>query len=425
MKQFVQHPLRRAAWATFLAAAPLWAHAGDGPYIGIQGGANWESPQNLLQHGNVDDTLHFKTGWIGGVTTGYSYANGFRPELELDYRRNDLSRDAFGFAAGGHEDAETVFGNLWYDFKAPTGYFSVVHPYVGGGVGGVRFANRDATVGLAGFGNDYATVFGYQGGAGIGFDLTPNLTLSADYRYLESDHGHFDKGAIGGTVDARYRAQTAMVGLRLSFGEAPPEPAAAPPPPPPELPPPPPPPPPAPVCHPPAGFQVDANCHIIEQSLVVRAVDFEFNKALLTLPAQQTLDQVTAALAAQPELSVEIQGHTDSVGSAAYNLRLSQKRADAVKTYLVGKGVSAASLTAKGYGKDRPIASNDSEEGRAQNRRVQFEVSNHPAHLKVMSEGATAASTDAALQGQAPAPHPHHKKKVVAAPSPASGQPAQ
>ena len=162
--------------------------------------------------------------------------------------------------------------------------------------------------------------------------------------------------------------------------------------------------PPPPPCHAPAGFKVDANCHIIEQSVIVRAVDFEFNLSQLTVPAQQTLDEVASALQTQPELHVEIQGHTDSIGSVNYNLNLSQRRAEAVKAYLISKGVSASNLTAKGYGKSKPIASNDTAEGRAQNRRVEFEVTNVPAHVNVVNKDASAASTEAAQQGEQPKP---------------------
>jgi OOP family OmpA-OmpF porin len=191
------------------------------------------------------------------------------------------------------------------------------------------------------------------------------------------------------------------VGFQLMFGApTPPPPMAAAPPPPPEPAPAPLPPPAAPECHPPAGFQMDANCHIIEQKVIVRAVDFEFNSAQLTAPAQQTLDEIDHALLNQPELQIEIQGYTDSVGSDSYNLNLSQKRAESVKVYLVSKGVSASVLTAKGYGKADPIASNKSAEGRAQNRRVAFSVSNAPAHLKVVTEDATNASTEAAEQDE-------------------------
>jgi len=155
-------------------------------------------------------------------------------------------------------------------------------------------------------------------------------------------------------------------------------------------------------CHAPAGFQVDANCRIIEQTVVVRAIDFEFNSTQLTTPAQHTLDEVAAALLTQPELKVEIQGHTDSIGTDAYNLGLSQRRAAAVKAYLIGKGLNATALTAQGYGKAKPIASNATAEGRAQNRRVAFEVTNGFAHVIVLKEGASDASTEAAKHGESP-----------------------
>jgi OOP family OmpA-OmpF porin len=184
-------------------------------------------------------------------------------------------------------------------------------------------------------------------------------------------------------------------------------PAPAPPPPPPAevaaAPPPPPP------CKAPAGFKVDENCHIIDQSVIVRAVDFEFNLSELTAPARQTLDEVAGALLTQPELKVEIQGYTDSIGSVNYNLHLSQRRADAVKAYLIGKGVDASVLKSTGYGKVNPIATNDTAEGRAENRRVAFEIKNAPAHVKVVTEDASAASTEAAEQGQQPKHKNEHK----------------
>jgi OOP family OmpA-OmpF porin len=111
------------------------------------------------------------------------------------------------------------------------------------------------------------------------------------------------------------------------------------------------------------------------------------------------LDEIAAALASQLELNVDIKGYTDSTGSAAYNLKLSQRRAEAVKAYLVSKGITSANLTAKGYGKADPIASNNIAEGRALNRRVEFEVTNAPAGVKVITKEATPEDVDAAKQG--------------------------
>ncbi|MDB5988065.1 MAG: P44/Msp2 family outer membrane protein [Nevskia sp.] len=422
-----QNKLKRAALSAACAAfaLPLLAHAGDGPYIGVEGGANWQAPQNFDFGGGVNADAKFKhpfdAGYIGGLTFGYGTAFGLRPELELDYRRNDV-KSFGGGAISGYENAYSAMGNLWYDLKTPTGIFSVVHPYLGGGVGGARFAVR-GTPGN----NDFSTKFAYQGGAGLGFDVTPNLTLSADWRYLQTSRGNFDLG-VGSDARARYRSQSAMLGVRYSFGAEPTPPPPPPPPPPRPLPPPPPP-----VLDSdgdgvpdnldrcpgtPHGFKVDSTGCIIEQTVVLRAVNFEFNSDQLTLPSQQTLDEVAHALNGQPTLSVQIGGYTDSVGSASYNLKLSQKRAESVRRYLAGKGVASGNLVAKGFGKANPIASNDTDSGRAENRRVEFVVLNKPSTVKVIDKGSTDQSKAAAEGGTAPKAKPHHKRKA-AIPAPA------
>jgi OOP family OmpA-OmpF porin len=90
------------------------------------------------------------------------------------------------------------------------------------------------------------------------------------------------------------------------------------------------------------------------------------------------------------------------VGSASYNLALSKKRAESVRKFLVSKGVNGSNLVAQGFGKTRPIASNDTEEGRAENRRVEFVVLNRPpADVKVISKDPTSQSKAAARGGEA------------------------
>jgi OmpA-OmpF porin, OOP family len=123
-----------------------------------------------------------------------------------------------------------------------------------------------------------------------------------------------------------------------------------------------------------AGLQVDAFGCVVAQTVVLRGVTFEPDSSRLTQEGRQTLDGVAATLRDQEQLKVEIAGHTDAIGSEAYNTLLSQQRADAVRTYLVVKGVSAERMVAAGYGELEPVASNETEEGRRANRRVEFRI---------------------------------------------------
>jgi hypothetical protein len=105
-------------------------------------------------------------------------------------------------------------------------------------------------------------------------------------------------------------------------------------------------------------------------------LSFEFNKATILPASYPSLDELAQTLN-QPEAStwkLKIEGHTDSKGSTDYNMKLSQMRALAVKSYLQSKGISEDRITAFGYGESKPIASNETEEGRAKNRRVEFTV---------------------------------------------------
>jgi len=88
------------------------------------------------------------------------------------------------------------------------------------------------------------------------------------------------------------------------------------------------------------------------------------------------LDDSAETLRRYPDLVVEVAGHTDSVGTDAYNLDLSQRRAESVRQYLIDKGVDSGNLSAKGYGESQPIESNDTEEGRDENRRVNLRILN-------------------------------------------------
>jgi outer membrane protein OmpA-like peptidoglycan-associated protein len=126
----------------------------------------------------------------------------------------------------------------------------------------------------------------------------------------------------------------------------------------------------------PAGRQVDANgCPVLfeeNKPLILQGVTFATGRAELTGNSRTVLDLVAQSLIGWPDLKVEVAGFTDNTGSSAVNQRLSQARADAVRTYLISKGVPAARLTAKGYGPAQPIADNRTTAGREKNRRVEL-----------------------------------------------------
>ncbi len=122
-----------------------------------------------------------------------------------------------------------------------------------------------------------------------------------------------------------------------------------------------------------SGASIDnAGCSAEQTTVVLEGISFQFGTAELTEDAQSVLDIAAIILQNNPEITMEVAGHTDSIGEKESNLRLSTLRAQSVATYLVSKGVSADQLQAKGYGAEEPIADNTSDEGRAQNRRVEL-----------------------------------------------------
>ncbi len=106
--------------------------------------------------------------------------------------------------------------------------------------------------------------------------------------------------------------------------------------------------------------------------VILRGVNFEFNKAALKEESYLVLDQVHASLVEWPEVKVEIIGHTDNIGSRIFNNRLSRKRAETVRNYLISKGITPDRLVALGKGEDEPISTNKTADGRASNRRVEL-----------------------------------------------------
>jgi len=189
--------------------------------------------------------------------------------------------------------------------------------------------------------------WGQGGGGGINYSLNENLMVGAWGRwYIWYEHAH-----VAGYV------KYASTGLSVTWQQSPP------PPPPPPAPPvaqaPPPPPPPA-----------------AKKKIVLRGVNFDFNKSNIRPDAVPILEQACSLLKQEQSIDIVAKGYTDAIGSVPYNLKLSERRANSVREFLIKCGISASRISSKGYGKSDPVASNATPEGRAQNRRVELVVSN-------------------------------------------------
>ncbi len=204
------------------------------------------------------------------------------------------------------------------------------------------------------------TSWGFSTGAGIDLRVTDDLLVGAFGRYNWLDQrvesGHPVVPMYGYTLIALPQdVQFVTAGLSLTYHVAPP---------------PPPPPAPAVVQAPPPPAPTPA----VARKIVLRGVHFDFNKAVIRPDARPVLDEAIAALTSEGRVAVIAEGHTDSKGSDAYNRKLSLRRAKAVRDYLVAGGLAPDRISYEGLGKSHPVASNDTADGRAQNRRVELRI---------------------------------------------------
>ncbi len=371
----------------------------------------------LLGAGGGAASTNFETSYDDdfsyGLTFGYKFESPYRVEFEYRVGENDIDSISAGGASAssnGSLEVTSMMGNLWYDFSAG----ERLRPYIGFGLGQANLDVGDA---------DDDVMIG-QLGAGVTYFLSPRLALDAGYRYSVSEDATFSSGST--KTETEYSAQSLLVGLRYNFFDAqygvkdadgdgvsdeldqcpgtprgvqvdsvgcpldgdndgvadyldrcPNTPAGA------QVN--------ASGCpldgdndgvvdaddacpDTPAGQAVMSNGCAKDQAVILRGVNFELNSAQLTMNAETILNGVAETLVSSPGFEVELQGHTDSTGSDSYNMNLSQNRAKSVKSYLVSSGVEANRLTARGYGEEQPIASNDTKVGRAENRRVELKV---------------------------------------------------
>ncbi len=135
------------------------------------------------------------------------------------------------------------------------------------------------------------------------------------------------------------------------------------------------------------GAQVERVGEGIKLVLNENAVRFDTNKSTLTTAARTNLDKLVTVFNEYPDTNIVIYGYTDSTGSAAHNLKLSEQRATAVRNYLSSKGLVSTRFTITGLGIADPIASNETPEGRSQNRRVEFAITANEKMIHDAEEG--------------------------------------
>jgi OmpA-OmpF porin, OOP family len=344
-----------AATALWVAGAGIAEAQGEGPYIGLGGG--WSSLDPVKFNigatvGPISGKSSFSDDATVNFAAGYKFEPPFRLEAEVrytDFNAKRLALSTLPAAAVGSGDlgVTSFFANALYDFPLSK-HFAFT---IGGGVGAaLADANLSDQIGdrliHTGAG------FSWQGIAGITIALSERFQIQFDYRYQGVDDTGHQFISLVGMGDASLKTkniQAAMLNLRW-FVSAP---AARPAPPPVPLPPPPPPPPPV---------------------MTNYMVFFDFNKSDLTPEAMQVVASAAATAKSTGMVRIVVTGHTDTVGSASYNQRLSERRALAVKSQLVADGVPETGITTIGKGFNDPLVPTGPNVREPQNRRAVIDL---------------------------------------------------
>lgn len=326
-----------------------------GPYVGLGGGLHMPRNSDLSVGANAR-TADFDSGFLALGTLGYKFAEGLRLEGELGWREADVDNFS-GTAWTGSQKTWSTMANLLYDFETE----SSVTPYLGAGLGlswvGWKDNFRGPTTPVF-EGTDKE--FTWQGIGGIGVAATDALKFFLEYRYISTGNTSFAPDltpatpVIGGHKD---NSHNVLAGFRYAFGAPPPpapEPAkAAPPPPAPPPPAAPPPPPPVP------------------QKFIVF---FDWDKSNLRADAAKIVSDAAAYAKTNGKARIATTGHADTSGTPAYNLALSERRANIVKAELIRLGIPANEIAVSFKGESQPLVTTGDGAREPQNRRVEIVI---------------------------------------------------
>lgn len=321
----------------------------------------------------LDSGRDFDNDYVGQIQIGTVLSDSLNLEGYLDYGK--FSRES----GTGKDLSQTGAGldALYFFNRSP------IAPYLLFGAGAVKSTGAKSATPTR---SDSSTDMAFNLGAGILWQIMDNGTaIRTELRYRAVDDGLKDESSVGDRGGKTRWDGFAGVGVTIPLGgSSKPAPVA-------EAAPAYVPPPPVAAPEPdsdgdgvidrldrcpgtPAGAKVDATGCLIAQVLILKNVNFEFDSAKLTPESMAILDQAAAALNKTPGKKVQVAGHTDSVGSNAYNQKLSQARAKTVRDYLVAQGVEAARMSSAGFGEEKPVADNSTDEGRSKNRRVELDI---------------------------------------------------
>ncbi len=356
-----------------VAAVPLLAEAqvpnplegvmnlarGSEFYVGAAGGWN-NQPNSDVEGSGINKEVEFDDGWAALGTIGYRAPSGFRGELELGYRTNEVdSISGTPATTGGNSGdvhAWTIMANVLYDFVNKTPFT----PYLGVGIGAAAIDYDDVrTIGTGGAAviNDSTWAPAAQGIVGVNYQVHNNVGLFANYQYLQAFANPRVKTSSGVKTDIDYENHTVLAGLRVSFGApkpAPVEPAPAP----------------EPVPEPTPAPQEPAEAAPVAPLSYM--VFFDFDKSAITPEARSVLETAVQNAKENNVVRIDVTGHADRAGSDEYNMRLSKRRADAVKKELVKLGISAAEIATEAKGESDPLVPTDDGVREPQNRRVEI-----------------------------------------------------
>lgn len=304
-----------------------------------------------INGGAIDVEGEFDHGLTGLLGLGFDFGEGWRIEAETGYREADVD-SVSGASGSGDADALSLIGNVFYDFNLG----GRIEPYIGAGLGLARVsADGISPVGTTSIDDD-DTGIALQAGAGLAVPLNPRLKLTFDYRYLSVQDLSFTT-ASGVGVDADYDDHAVFVGLRFALNP-PPKPMPEPPAPRATVqqPAPPPAPEPAPEPEPVRDF----------------LVFFDWDSSVLTPQAQAILREAAATAQRIGTVRIVATGHADRSGPAAYNVGLSQRRADAVRGELIRLGLQGSEIATVARGETDPLVATPDGVREPQNRRVQI-----------------------------------------------------